>query len=262
MLRPGDFFGELAVVSPAPRNATAVAIDPTETLVVHRDEFQQLLDQQPSVQALLVEALVTEVRRLAVQLLDALYVPVERRVWRRLLELEAVFGDGSATTVISLTQEDLAQVVGTTRPTMNRLLRDGEAAGILHVFARSGRDRRPRPARARRALRAPPFSPRAARAQYAACPTCCNPSSAMLTSRTPSVTGGSHRRSTTRSRSPGVSAARNGFVRAYTASRYSRSASGRSGRTWSTCSAVCPYPVFVGSASSPNFAAHPSCTQT
>jgi CRP-like cAMP-binding protein len=85
------------------------------------------------VQALLVEALVTEVRRLAVQLLDALYVPVDRRVWRRLLELEEVFGDGSATTVISLTQEDLAQVVGTTRPTMNRLLHDAETAGILRV---------------------------------------------------------------------------------------------------------------------------------
>jgi CRP-like cAMP-binding protein len=70
---------------------------------------------------------------LAVQLLDALYVPVERRVWRRLLELEDVFGDGGETTVISLTQEDLAQVVGTTRPTMNRLLRDGEGAGILRV---------------------------------------------------------------------------------------------------------------------------------
>jgi CRP/FNR family transcriptional regulator, cyclic AMP receptor protein len=133
VLRPGDFFGELAVVSPAPRNATAIAIDATETLAVHRDEFQDLLDRQPSVQAVLVEALVTEVRRLAVQLLDALYVPVERRVWRRLLELEEVFGDGGDTTVISLTQEDLAQVVGTTRPTMNRLLRDGEAAGILRV---------------------------------------------------------------------------------------------------------------------------------
>jgi CRP-like cAMP-binding protein len=133
VLRPGDFFGELAVISPAPRNATAVALDPTETLVVHRDEFQQLLDEQPSVQAVLVEALVTEVRRLAVQLLDALYVPVERRVWRRLLELEAVFAGSSPTTVISLTQEDLAQVVGTTRPTMNRLLRDGEEAGILRV---------------------------------------------------------------------------------------------------------------------------------
>jgi CRP-like cAMP-binding protein len=133
VLRPGDFFGELAVVSPAPRNATAIAIDSTETLSVHRDEFQELLDRQPSVQAVLVEALVTEVRRLAVQLLDALYVPVERRVWRRLLELEGVFGGGGDTTVISLTQEDLAQVVGTTRPTMNRLLRDGEAAGIVRV---------------------------------------------------------------------------------------------------------------------------------
>jgi CRP-like cAMP-binding protein len=133
VLRPGDFFGELAVISPAPRNATALALDPTETLVVHRDEFQRLLDEQPSVQAVLVEALVTEVRRLAVQLLDALYVPVERRVWRRLLELETVFGDSSGATVISLTQEDLAQVVGTTRPTMNRLLRDGEDAGILRV---------------------------------------------------------------------------------------------------------------------------------
>jgi CRP-like cAMP-binding protein len=133
VLRPGDFFGELAVVSPAPRNATVVALDVAETLVIHRDQFQDLLDRQPSVQALLVEALVTEVRRLAVQLLDALYVPVERRVWRRLLELESVFGDGTGAAVITLTQEDLAQVVGTTRPTMNRLLRDGEAAGILRV---------------------------------------------------------------------------------------------------------------------------------
>jgi CRP-like cAMP-binding protein len=133
VLRPGDFFGELAVVSPAPRNATVVALGAAETLVIHRDQFQELLDRQPSVQALLVEALVTEVRRLAVQLLDALYVPVERRVWRRLLELESVFGDGTSAAVITLTQEDLAQVVGTTRPTMNRLLRDGEAAGILRV---------------------------------------------------------------------------------------------------------------------------------
>jgi CRP-like cAMP-binding protein len=133
VLRPGDFFGELAVVSPAPRNATVVALDVAETLVIHRDQFRDLLDRQPSVQALLVEALVTEVRRLAVQLLDALYVPVERRVWRRLLELESVFGDGTGTAVITLTQEDLAQVVGTTRPTMNRFLREGEAAGILCV---------------------------------------------------------------------------------------------------------------------------------
>jgi CRP-like cAMP-binding protein len=86
-------------------------------------------------QHVLVDALVSEVRRLAVQLLDALYVPVEKRVWRRLAELAEVFSDGENVT-IPLTQEELAQVVGTTRPTMNRLLRESEAAGIVQVSRR------------------------------------------------------------------------------------------------------------------------------
>jgi len=134
VLRPGDFFGELAVLSPAPRNATAVAIDAAETQSLHRDDFDELRARQPSVERVLVEALVCEVRRLAGQLLDALYVPVERRIWRRLSELETVFGNGTDdATVIPLTQEDLAQVVGTTRPTMNRLLREGEGEGVIRL---------------------------------------------------------------------------------------------------------------------------------
>ena len=132
VLKPSEFFGELAVISPAPRNATAAAIDAVETLAIHRDEFDALRDAHPAMERVLVEALVSEVRRLAVQLIDALYVPVEKRVWRRLAELAQVFGDGDGTT-IPLTQEDLAQVVGTTRPTVNRLLRDGEEAGIVAV---------------------------------------------------------------------------------------------------------------------------------
>jgi CRP-like cAMP-binding protein len=133
IIRPGDFFGELAVVSPAPRSATASAVDAVETLAVHRDQFDGLREGHPAMERVLVDALVTEVRRLAVQLLDALYVPVEKRVWRRLVDLAEVFGDGDDRTVIPLTQEDIAQVVGTTRPTMNRLLRDGEQAGFVKV---------------------------------------------------------------------------------------------------------------------------------
>jgi CRP/FNR family cyclic AMP-dependent transcriptional regulator len=134
VLKAGEFFGELAVVSPAPRNATAIAFDAAETMAVHRDDFEELRARRPTLERLLVEALVTEVRRLAVQLLDALYVPVDKRVWRRLVELGEIFGDGDPTgTVIPLTQEDLAQVVGTTRPTVNRLLRDGEQAGIVRI---------------------------------------------------------------------------------------------------------------------------------
>jgi len=133
VLEPGEFFGELAVVSPAARNATALAIDAVETLAVHRNEFDDLRERHPRVDRLLVEALTAEVRRLAVQLLDALYVPVERRVWRRLSEPARVFGDDGDQPVVPLTQEDLAQVVGTTRPTVNRLLREGEAAGVIRI---------------------------------------------------------------------------------------------------------------------------------
>lgn len=134
VLKAGDFFGELAVVSPGPRNATALAIDAVETFSIHRTEFDDLQARQPLVGRVLIEALVTEVRRLAVQLVDALYIPIEKRVWRRLLELTQVFEEReAATTAIPLTQEELAQVVGTTRPTLNRLLRDGEQAGILRI---------------------------------------------------------------------------------------------------------------------------------
>jgi CRP/FNR family transcriptional regulator, cyclic AMP receptor protein len=134
VIKAGDFFGELAVVSPAPRNATAVAVDAVDTLGIHRDEFEELRTHHPALERVLVDALVTEVRRLAVQLLDALYVPVDKRVWRRLVDLAGIFGDADGDgTVIPLTQEELAQVVGTTRPTVNRLLRDGEQAGILRA---------------------------------------------------------------------------------------------------------------------------------
>ena len=133
VVRPGEFFGELAVLSPAPRNATVVAIDAAETLAVHRDEFDQLRHDHPAVEAVLLEAMVSEVRRLAAALLDALYVPVEKRVWRRLLDLTAVFGGDDAVVEIPLTQEDIAQVVGTTRPRVNGVLKTGEQLGFLEV---------------------------------------------------------------------------------------------------------------------------------
>jgi CRP/FNR family cyclic AMP-dependent transcriptional regulator len=132
ILKPGDFFGEMAVVSPGPRNATVIALDEAETLGLHRDVLEEIRADHPAVDRVLVEALVAEVRRLSALLVEALYVPVEKRIWRRLLDLGQIYAnEGDATTVIPLTQEDLAQVVGTTRPTLNKLLRGAETAGIL-----------------------------------------------------------------------------------------------------------------------------------
>ena len=133
VLGPGDHFGELSVLDPAPRNGGIVALDPAETMSLHRDDLTALRVSAPGVDAALTAALVIEVRRLSALLVDALYLPADRRVWRRLNELAGMYGARGEVVVIPLTQDDLAQLAGTTRPTANRALRDGEDAGILRL---------------------------------------------------------------------------------------------------------------------------------
>ena len=134
VLAPGEFFGELALISDAPRRGSAVAIDDVETLSVHRQQLDALRESHPWVDRMLVEALATEVRRLAARLVEALYAPVEQRVWQRLAELTAMFERADTTAVtIPLTQDELAQIVGTTRPTVNRVLRAAEEGGVVQL---------------------------------------------------------------------------------------------------------------------------------
>jgi CRP-like cAMP-binding protein len=133
LLGPGALFGELAVIAPAPRNATVVALERTETLALHRDHFDELRRQHPGVDRVLIDALIAEVRRLSAQLLEALYVSVPRRVALRLVDLAAQYGDGSSPVEIPLTQDDLAGLCGTSRTTVNKVLRTLEADGLVTV---------------------------------------------------------------------------------------------------------------------------------
>jgi CRP-like cAMP-binding protein len=130
VLGPGEHFGELAVLSPGPRVGSVVALEASETLALHRDDVAQLRESIPHIDEMLTTALIAEVRRLATGLVDALYVPAERRVWRRLAELVPLYGDAAPIT-IAITQDDLAQLAGTTRPTANRTLRAGEESGVV-----------------------------------------------------------------------------------------------------------------------------------
>jgi len=129
---PADYFGELALLSVGPRRGSAICLDGGETLSVHRDDFEELRAKWPKVNEALTVALVTEVRRLSAALIEALYVPVERRVWLRLIDLVELYG-GDAPVVIPLTQDDIAQLAGTTRPTANRVLRAGEEHGMVRL---------------------------------------------------------------------------------------------------------------------------------
>lgn len=134
VLRPGEHFGEMAVVSGAPRNATVVALEDVETVSIHRDVLEQLRHEHRAIDQVLLHAVMAEVRRLSRIAVEAMYVPVEKRTWRQLLHLTATYGSGSTpATTIPLTQEDIAGLIGTTRPTVNRLLRGAEDAGLLKV---------------------------------------------------------------------------------------------------------------------------------
>jgi CRP/FNR family cyclic AMP-dependent transcriptional regulator len=127
---PGDAFGELALVSPEePRSATVAALEPAATHAVHRRDFERLRREHPETASVIIGILSGQVRRLTRHLLDALYVPADKRVLRRLVEVAALYDDG----VVPLTQEDLAGLAGTSRATVNRVLRDEEARGTVKL---------------------------------------------------------------------------------------------------------------------------------
>jgi CRP-like cAMP-binding protein len=134
---PGGWFGELSIVSDAPRNATVAALEPGETLTLRREQVDELRRRDPGVDHVLIGALVEELRQTSVRLLEALYIPADARVLRRLADVAQLYARADGPTVVPLTQEEIAQLAGTTRPTVNRVLRGAAADGI--VLLRRGR---------------------------------------------------------------------------------------------------------------------------
>jgi CRP/FNR family cyclic AMP-dependent transcriptional regulator len=134
IIGPGEYFGELALVSPAPRSATVTALEPTETLVLHRDQINRVRLEHPEVEQVLLDLVVGEVRRLSAALLDAMYAPVPLRLARQLVGLARSYqADAQGRVVIPLTQDDLASLCGTTRPTINQLIGKLTANKLLEV---------------------------------------------------------------------------------------------------------------------------------
>jgi len=125
VLGPGDALGELAVLPPrGSRSATAIALEDTQTLLFSADVFTSLRQSHAEAVELLLAILVERNRALTSRLLDALFEPVDTRLVRRLLQVDAHYGRGrDAPAALPLTQEDVASLAGTTRESANRLLR-------------------------------------------------------------------------------------------------------------------------------------------
>jgi CRP/FNR family transcriptional regulator, cyclic AMP receptor protein len=147
---PGQSFGELALLLPdARRSATVEALEAGETRSVRRDDFVVLQREHPGVKDVLLRLLAEQLRRSTDRVVEAHHVDAETRVRRRLLDLATTYDGG----VVPLTQEDIAAMAGTSRATVNRVLREEEGLGtvalgrgrtsVLDVDALERRCRRP-----------------------------------------------------------------------------------------------------------------------
>jgi CRP-like cAMP-binding protein len=140
---PGGFFGELALLDGAPRSATAVALDAVEASVLRRDAFDRLVDSEPALRRALLAALAGEIRRLTAQVEDLHFLDLPGRLARHLLRLLGTSGgaaegpdDGPLPTGEQrlpwpYTQAELAGMIGGSRQSVNRLLADFVAEGLL-----------------------------------------------------------------------------------------------------------------------------------
>ncbi len=140
ILGPGEMFGELSLFDPGPRNATATAVADTVLLGVGSDDLATWLNGRPDVARQLLRALARRLRRTNEALADLVFSDVPGRVAKALLDLSERFGtptDEGLRVTHDLTQEELAQLVGASRETVNKALADFAARSWLRLDQRA-----------------------------------------------------------------------------------------------------------------------------
>jgi CRP-like cAMP-binding protein len=140
ILGPGQMFGELSLFDPGPRSTTATAVTACEIRTHEHDELMGWLTGRPEVAQGLLGQLAARLRRANDVVADLVFSDVPGRVAKQLLELAKRFGDKRDDGVHvhhDLTQEELAQLVGASRETVNKALADFASRGWLRLEQRS-----------------------------------------------------------------------------------------------------------------------------
>ena len=127
---PGETVGEQSLlVEGGRRSASAIALEPVETMFLSRALFVALRADDAALDKVMLNVLTMRVLRLTDQLVEALFVQASTRVLHRVADAAGLYGDG----MIPLTQEEIASMAGCTRPTVNRTLRRAEEAGMVDL---------------------------------------------------------------------------------------------------------------------------------
>ena len=136
ILGPDSHFGEVSLLGreEPQRTASIVALEKVRTLSIPATVFRDLRDRNPRLEQLVTTILARRVDELSAQLVEAMYDSLERRVVRRLSALARTYRSSSPEITIPLTQEELSQLVGGARPSVNQVLRRLDDEGVLAVL--------------------------------------------------------------------------------------------------------------------------------
>jgi CRP/FNR family cyclic AMP-dependent transcriptional regulator len=132
----GDFFGEMALLDQMPRSANAVAMNPTQLLMLNRRDFIQFLKTNDTAMEIILSTLSQRLRKTDNQLEDAVFLKVRARFAKKLLELGECFGKRGKNKLeinLRLTQKDLADMIGATRESVNKEFRELREKGIVSL---------------------------------------------------------------------------------------------------------------------------------
>jgi CRP-like cAMP-binding protein len=139
VLGPGEMFGELSLFDPVPRTATATALTDCTLMGLGNADLDAWLEGRPALAKELLKALAQRLRRTNEALGDLVFADVPGRVAKALTDLSERFGvatDEGIHVTHDLTQEELAQLVGASRETVNKALADFAARGWLRLEQR------------------------------------------------------------------------------------------------------------------------------
>jgi CRP/FNR family transcriptional regulator, cyclic AMP receptor protein len=140
VLGPGEMFGELSLFDPGPRASTATALTDATVSGLGRSALRPWLTGRPEVAEALLQALAARLRRTSEAMGDLVFSDVPGRVAKALLDLSEKFGSHTPEGLLvahDMTQEELAQLVGASRETVNKALADFAARGWVQLESRA-----------------------------------------------------------------------------------------------------------------------------
>ncbi|HYM02594.1 MAG TPA: Crp/Fnr family transcriptional regulator [Stellaceae bacterium] len=134
VMKPGQTFGEVALLDGKDRTADAVARTDCRLLVIHRRDFMPFLNDHPQIALRLLPILCEQIRRMSEQVQDALFLDQPTRLAKKLLSLAAERGQPTPQGKrlgLHLSQRELGNFLGIPRETVNRQLRFWRAEGMI-----------------------------------------------------------------------------------------------------------------------------------